>query len=303
MGAVNQILILFIIMFIGAVAKKRNIINEDIEKSISSILTKIGLPALVLSSSFIAYSSEIVPNMINIFIVTAITYAAVIAFGILNSKLFKLEKSTASVYISLIVFPNAGFMGFPVAYALYGDIGVFYASIANLIFSIVVWTYGVLLYNSKEKLNFKSLANIGTISAILGIIIFLLQIPVPKPILSAMELTGKMTTPLSMLLIGALIANVNVKELFSNWLVYWTCLIKLIVIPIATIFILKYFNYSEMVIAICTVMAAMPAAATNAIFANEYDVNPTFASIGVFMTTLLCIVTLPLMLYILSIAV
>jgi predicted permease len=165
----------------------------------------------------------------------------------------------------------------------------------------MVWTYGILLYNSKGKLNFKSLINIGTISSLLGILLFLLQISIPGPLLSALDLTGRMTTPLSMLLIGAMIANVNIKELFSDWKIYWTSFIKLIVIPVATVFILKLLNFNEIVISICTIMAAMPAAATNAIFAKEFDVNPTFASIGVFITTLLCIVTLPLMLYFLTI--
>jgi predicted permease len=193
-----------------------------------------------------------------------------------------------------------GFMGYPVARALYGEIGVFYTSIVNLVFSTMVWTYGILLYNSKGKFNYKSLTNIGTISSLLGIMLFLLQISIPGPVLSALDLTGKMTTPLSMLLIGALIANVNIKELFSDWKVYWTSFIKLLVIPIVTALLLKLLNYNTMVISICTIMAAMPSAATNAIFAKEFDVNPTFASIGVFITTLLCIVTLPLMLYFLT---
>jgi predicted permease len=301
MAAANQILVLFIIMFIGVIAKKRNIINETTEKSISSILTKIGMPAMVLSSSSIAYSKEILPNMLHILLITIVSYIAIIAFGYLNSSLFKFEKNTSNVYISLILFANVGFMGYPVARALYGEIGVFYTSIVNLVFSTMVWTYGILLYNSKGKLNFKSLANIGTISSLLGILLFLLQISIPGPLLSALDLTGRMTTPLSMLLIGAMIANVNMKELFSDWKVYWTSFIKLLVIPAVTVFLLKLLNFNEIVVSICTIMAAMPAAATNAIFAKEFDVNPTFASIGVFITTLLCIVTLPLMLYFLTI--
>jgi predicted permease len=301
MAAVNQILVLFIIMFIGVIAKKKNIINETTEKSISTLLTKIGMPAMVLTSSSIAYSKEILPNMLHILLITIASYIAIIAFGYLNSSLFKFEKNTSNVYISLILFANVGFMGYPVARALYGEIGVFYTSIANLVFSTMVWTYGILLYNSKGKLNFKSLINIGTISSLLGILLFLLQISIPGPLLSALDLTGRMTTPLSMLLIGAMIANVNIKELFSDWKIYWTSFIKLIVIPVATVFILKLLNFNEIVISICTIMAAMPAAATNAIFAKEFDVNPTFASIGVFITTLLCIVTLPLMLYFLTI--
>jgi predicted permease len=297
MAAANQIFVLFIIMFIGVIAKKKNVINESVEKSISSILIRIGMPAMVLSSSSIAYSSDILPNMFNIFVITAVSYIAIIALGALNSKLFKFEKDTSKVYTSLIVFANVGFMGYPVARALYGEIGVFYTSIVNLVFSTMVWTYGILLYNSKGKFNYKSLTNIGTISSLLGILLFLLQIRIPGPILSALDLTGKMTTPLSMLLIGALIANVNIKELFSDWKVYWTSFIKLLVIPIVTALLLKLMNYNAMVISICTIMAAMPSAATNAIFAKEFDVNPTFASIGVFITTLLCIITLPLMLY------
>jgi malate permease and related proteins len=297
MEAANQIFILFIIMFIGVIAKKRKIINESVEKSISTILIRIGMPAMVLSSSSIAFSSEILPNMLSIFVITAVSYILIIGFGILNSKLFKFEKNTSSVFISLIVFANVGFMGYPVARALYGEIGVFYTSIVNLVFSTMVWTYGILLYNSKGKINFKSLTNIGTISSLLAIALFLFQIAIPSPILSALELTGKMTTPLSMLLIGALIANVNIKDLFSDWKTYWTCFIKLLIIPIITALILKLLNYNEIVISICTIMAAMPAAATNAIFAKEFDVNPTFASIGVFITTLLCIFTLPLIIY------
>jgi malate permease and related proteins len=287
-------------MFIGIIAKKKNIINETTEKSISTILVKIGMPAMVLSASSIAYNIEILPNMVHIFLITVISYIAIIAFALLSSSIFKFDKSNANVYTGLIVFANVGFMGYPVARALYGEIGVFYTSIVNLVFSTMVWTYGILLFNSKGKLNLKSLANIGTIASLCGILLFLFQIHIPGPVLSALDLTGRMTTPLSMLLIGALIANVNVKEFFSDWKVYWTSLIKLLVIPLLTVWLLKLLNYNEMVISICTIMAAMPAAATNAIFAKEFDVNPTFASIGVFITTLLCIFTLPFILYLLT---
>jgi predicted permease len=287
-------------MFFGVVAKKKNIITEEVEKSMSSILIRIGMPAMVLSSSAIAYDSEILPNMLSIFLITVSSYALIIIFGMLNSSLFKFEKSTGNVYISLIVFANVGFMGYPVARALYGDIGVFYTSIVNLVFSAMMWTYGILLYNSKEKLNLKSLLNIGTISSLLGIVLFLLQITIPAPVLSALDLTGKMTTPLSMLVIGAMIANVNIKDLFNDWKVYWLSFVKLLVIPLITAFLLKLFNFNDMVVSLCTVMAAMPSAATNAIFAKEFNVNPSFASIGVFFTTLLCIVTLPLMLFLLN---
>ncbi|MDF2520288.1 MAG: Auxin Efflux Carrier [Clostridia bacterium] len=301
MAAANQILILFIIMFIGLIAKKKNIINETVEKSISTLLIKIGLPSLVIASSAIQYSSEIIPNMLNIFLITLLSYVAIIAIGMLTSSLFKFDKNSGRVYLSLIVFANVGFMGYPLAKALYGDIGVFYTSIVNLVFTSFLWTYGILLYNSDGKINAKNLLNIGTVSSLITVLIFIFQIPIPAPVLSAFDLIGKMATPLSMIMIGSLIADINLKELFTDWRVYWTSLLKLILIPIATAIILKLLGYNEIVIGICTLMAAMPAGATNSIFAKEFDVNPTFASVGVFMTTLLSIATMPLILYFLTI--
>lgn len=299
-AAINQIFILFLIMFIGVFAKRKKVITGDTEKSISSIIIKIAMPAMVLSSSSIAYQSDIVPNMLSILLVTIVSYFIIIGFAMLSSSLFKFEKKTANVYNSLLVFANVGFMGYPVARALFGEIGVFYTSVVNLVFTSMVWTYGILLYNSKGKLNFKSLVNIGTLSSVIGILLFLLQVRMPAPILAALDLTGEITTPLSMLLIGALIAEINVKALFSDWRVYCISFVKLLLIPLVTALILKAFGLNEMVLSLCVVMAAMPSAATNAIFAKEFDVNPTFASVGVFITTLLCIGTLPLIMYFLT---
>lgn len=298
--AANQILILFIIMSIGIIARRSKVITEATEKSISTLIMKIAMPAMIITSSSIQYSQEIIPNMLNIFLITVTSYVIIALFGMLTSYWFKLERDTSHVYISLLVFANVGFMGFPLAKALYGDIGVFYASIVNLVFTVGIWTYGILLYNSKGKISLKNLFNIGTISSIFAIVIFLLQIRLPAPLMAAFDITGKMTTPLSMLMIGSLIANINLKELFGDWKVYWVSLLKLIVIPLATAFILKALGINSIVISMCTLMAAVPSAATNSIFAKEFDVNPIFASVAVFITTLLCIVTLPLVLYFLT---
>jgi predicted permease len=290
-------------MLIGIIAKRSNVITESIEKSISTLIMKIAMPALIITSSSIRYSKEIIPNMFNIFLITVISYTLFAVLGMLTSSLFKFDRESSSVYISLLVFANVGFMGFPLAKAVYGDIGVFYASIVNLVFTVGIWTYGILLYNSNGKIEWKNLLNIGTISSIIAIFMFLVQLQLPAPIMTALDLTGKMTTPLSMLMIGSLIAKINLKELFGDWKVYWVSLLKLIIFPLATALILKAFGYNKTVIDICTLMAAVPSAATNSIFANEFNVNPVFASIGVFITTMLCIVTLPFILYFLTLLV
>ncbi len=298
--AVSQILILFIIMLIGVAAKRTRIIDIAIQNSISVLLMKIALPALIISSTNFERSSDVLPNMISILIITIVSYLLIAMLCTLTAKWFHFDKKTADVFISLIVFGNVGFMGYPVAKAFFAEIGVFYATVVNLVFTTFLWSYGILLFDRQEKLDLKKLLNIGSISSIIALFMFLFQLKLPYPLQTAMDLTGKMTTPLSMLLIGALIAEIDIAKLVSNKKVYLVSAIKLAIIPLATACSLKFMGFNAMVISICTIMASMPSGATNAIFANEFDSEPLFASVGVFITTLLSILTLPLTVYVLN---
>lgn len=298
--AVSQVLILFIVMFIGVAAKRAKIFDNDMEDSISVLLIQIALPALVLSSGNFERTSEVLPNIISIFSITTISYILTIFLCILTAKTLRFDKKTSNVFISLIVFGNVGFMGFPVARAFFGEIGVFYSTIVNLVFTIFMWTYGILLFDRQEKINVKKLLNPGSIATFIAIFMFLFRLKFPYPLQAALEMIGKMTSPLSMLIVGALIAEVDISKLFSNKKVYLVSIIKLVTIPLVTAYILKYMGFNTMVISICTLEAAMPSGTTNAIFAKQFDSEPLFASAGVLITTLLSILTLPLIIYILT---
>jgi len=298
--AISQILILFIIMFIGVAAKRTKTLNSCIEDSMSVLLMKIALPALVISSTNFERTGEVLPNMLNILAITTISYIITIIMCTAVTKGLHYDKKSANVFISLLVFANIGFMGYPVARAFFSEIGVFYATVANLVFTGFLWTYGILLFNSQEKLDLKKLLNIGTISTFIAVFMFLFQLKLPYFLQAAFDLTGKMTTPLSMLLIGAMIAEIDIAKLVSNKKVYLVAVIKLLIMPLATAFVLKYIGFNSMVTSICTIMAAMPSGATNAIFAKQFDSEPLFASVGVFITTLLSILTLPLTVFVLA---
>ena len=291
--AVNQILILFIIIFVGVVAKRVRIINDSMQDSISVLLVKIAFPALIVSSTNFEKSSEVLPNMISILIITII-------LSTMTAKALHFDRKNANVFISLIVFGNIGFMGYPVFKVFFGEIGVFYATIVNLVFTILVWTYGILLFDSQEKLDLRKLLNIGSISSFIAIFMFLFQLRLPHSLQTALDLIGKATTPLAMILIGALIAEVDIVKLVSNKKVYLVSAIRLVFIPLVTAYTLKLMGFNTIVISICTLAAAMPSGATNAIFAKQFDSEPLFASVGVFITTLLSIFTLPLTVYVLT---
>lgn len=298
--AVSQILILFIIMFVGTAAKRAKLIDTKIQDSISVLLMKIALPALVVSSTNFERTADVLPNTVAIFLVSTAYYLLTILIGTLAARWLHYEKKTANVFISLLVFGNVGFMGYPVTRAFFAEIGVFYTAIANVVFTSFLWTYGILLFDREEGIDLKKLLNLGSYASAIALLMFFFQLEFPYPVQTALDMIGKTTAPLSMLLIGALIAEIDLAKLFSDKKVYIISIIKLIIVPFALAYALKLAGFNNMVISICTIMAAMPSGATNAIFASQFDSEPQFASIGVFITTLLSIITLPLTVYMLT---
>jgi len=296
----EQILIFFIIMAIGFIGKKSKIINENTEKSLSNVLLNISLPALMLSSINVDYDSETIPNMLQIFFITLALYIAVIIFASITAKLFKFKWPLAGTYKNLLVFANVGFMGFPIVNAIFGSIGILYATVANLIFNLFLWTYGILTINRENSADFKQLLNIGTIVSALTILLFLVKIRMPIVLLKAFDTVGDMTTPISMILLGSYISDISSPKLFLDWKILIISFFRLLFIPVILALVLKWLGINHMVTSLCVILAATPSAATNAIFAKKYDAEPVFTSITVFFTTILSLITLPIVISILN---
>ncbi|GAA0181643.1 AEC family transporter [Clostridium sediminicola] len=291
---INQVLVLFFIMLVGYYGKKRNIINEEINKGLSQILLRITLPLLIISSFNFTYSDELIGNIIIVFFVSLIMHLMLI---VLAKVLFpKVEKDKKAVLKFITVFSNSGFMGFPILLSLYGKIAVLYGSIFNINFNLFIWTYGLMLYT--EKKDFKNIKKVilnpGIVSVGIGILRVLLSVQFPSAIQGTLEIVGNMTTPISMMIIGVMFADVKLKEIISDWTLYYGSLIRLIVVPLIILLIMKRLPIDPIIIKVMIIIAAMPAAALGAIFAESTGRAPKYASKVVFVTTLFSIITIPL---------
>lgn len=293
----NQVLILFLIMFVGFIAKKTGIINDAVSKKLSELLLKITNPLLVLSAFQMDFSPDIMNNVLLVFIFAVVANLVSILLGQVlfvrqKNEIKKIMKFTA-------VYSNCGFMGFPVLESLFGRTGILYGSIYVAVFNIFLWTNGMAIFSSSEKLNRDSIKKIvlnpGIITVLIGIVLFMLSIRLPGPVAEAVDLVGSMTIPLSMLIVGATVAGSRFKELFRGWDIYYITAVRLVLMPLIAFAALKILGFPEMLMTICVLLIAMPAAATTTIFAELYDSDSVFASRVVVFTTLASIATLPLM--------
>lgn len=294
----NQVLILFFIMVIGFIAKKCSIINESVSKKLSELLLKITSPLLVISSFQVDFTREI---LYNVMIVFAFSIAAHIISIFLGMILFTKAGSEAKKKVMKFsaIYSNCAFMGFPLLESVFGKSGVLYGSVYVAAFNIFLWTNGVMIFSSNEKIDRhtikKVLLNPGIVSVIIGIIIFIFSVKLPGPAAEAIELVGSMTVPLSMLIIGATIADCEFKELFKGWDLYYASAVRLILMPVLAFAVLKLLGISDMLLQVCVLLVAMPVAATTAIFAELYDGDSIFASRVVVLSTLASIITIPLL--------
>lgn len=292
----NQVLILFLIMLIGFYARKRNIINESVSKKLSELLLKITSPLLVISSFQVSFTKEILENVITVFIFAVAAHIAAILLGQILFRRF--GESSRQIMKFSAIYSNCAFMGFPLLESLFGKIGILYGSVYSAAFNIFLWTNGVIIFSDKKKLDRetikKAMLNPGIISVAIGILLFLFSIKLPGPAAKAIELTGSMTVPLSMLIVGATLAGCDFKKLLSGIELYYISALRLLLIPVAAHFILKLAGLSGMLLNVCVLMVAMPVAATTTIFAEMYDADALFASRTVAFTTIISIVTIPL---------
>jgi predicted permease len=287
-------------MAIGVVARKTQIMTDAVNRGLAELLLYVTLPFMIVVSFQMEFSRDLLMNAALLLLISLVIHTAAVFIG---KALFKnVQPDKNKVLRFATVFSNCAFMGFPVLDSIYGQIGVFYGSIYVVAFNIFLWTYGIVLFtNDKDwKVLRKVLYNPGNIAVVAGVTLFYFSLRLPDPLHRMFQMVGGTTTPLSMIIVGARLANTRVRDVLTDSAVYAITLIRLIVLPLAVFFLLRLTPLDPIALGVCVLAVAMPAAANTTIFAERYHANPEFASRCVFVTTILSIVTIPLIMLVLS---
>jgi hypothetical protein len=195
-----------------------------------------------------------------------------------------------------IVLLNGGFMGFPLAYQIYGTEGMFYATMFHMPNITFMWTYGVSLLLGKKKSKNKYndiLLNPGMIGVYIGIMLYFTQFSLPLFVSNLLNLLTNATTFLSMIIIGSKISTIGIKDSFVDKEAYLASFFRLIISPLLMILIMKFFNLDEMIEQIYVIYAALPVAALMPILAQKYGGDVVFGSKIVVITHLISLFTIP----------
>ncbi|MBQ7751642.1 MAG: AEC family transporter [Clostridia bacterium] len=296
-----QIAILALTILVGFIAAKTGYINIKIKNAISKIIIKIVLPCLILSSvSSKELEKELMGDIFVVFLMSVFCLLVLLGMGVITAKALKIPKGTEAVHKLLSCLGNVSFVGYPVISAMYGETGFFYAIIHWLINDLFLWTFGVItLKNEKPKSVkevIKNLINPNTIAFTVAIIMLIFGIKMPKLLGDTVSSIGGLTISLSMIFIGMALAEVDTTVL-KKWWIFVIAPLKMIIFPILFIYIFKLLGIKEILLGAVVLEAAMPAQTVLSILANESDADAEYAACGMFVTTILSLVTLPFICY------
>ncbi len=289
-----QVVILYLIAFVGFFADKSKIfVRADATKLVDLIFNLILPFAIINSFLSMERTKEHIRGLIVSVLLAVLTHIFAIAVASLCFR--KRPKAEQGIYHYAIVFSNAAFLALPLAQSVVGEEGVFYSSCYVAVFNVLAFTYGISQISAgKAKINLKSLfLNPGSVSVLIGIPLFLLQVKLPDFLLDTMARVGACNSPMAMIVFGTFLANCNFKNFFVKKEVYFVSFLRLILIPVIMLFVFKLIGVSGNMLIALTISASAPVATNTAMYAAKYENDTALSSELVGQTSIFSIATMP----------
>lgn len=291
-SVINQLISLFLMMFIGYAVARAGIMTPEFRARLSSFNLNTAAPCIILSS--VLQSSSSASAMVGALGVAVLYFVLMIVFAALVVRVIRTPREQRGWDQLMLIFTNVGFMGIPVVQSIYGPDGVAMLSMFILMFNIFFFSYGVVLISSGAKFNFRALCNACIFAALLGFLFGMTGWHLPGPVESTLATVGAMNTPLAMMIIGASLAHSDVRAALTNRRLYRVGFLSMLVMPMLIFLSLRFLPIDPMLIGVATVCAAMPIGGNCAMIADVYAPGDLTASHAVIVTTLACGATLPL---------
>ena len=283
----RQIAIMALLAAVGVYLSRKGFLSPQGTKDLGAILLRVIIPCVIVKSYITEFSRE---RLLELALSAGLALIGFILAMVISYLVFgkrrRLENFAAS-------FCNAGFIGIPLAQAIIGEEGVFYIAASVALLNLFQWTYGVyIMADRKDAISARTIAkNPVVIAIVIGVVLFVSQIPVPGIVTSTLGYIAGMNTPIAMILMGTYLAKLPLKKLLDKR-AYGCVLFRLVIIPAVILLVFWALPVANVDIALA---AATPVGANICVFAQQYDCDYEFSVVTVCLSTLLSVITVPLL--------
>ena len=283
---------MFALIITGLILKKVGVVGKEVQKGMTNLVIDLILPCNIIYSFMIKFSSKIAQDFVVILVISILIQVfCVILGGVLYNKC-SVKRKKCLRYATIC--SNAGFLGNPIAQGVFGMMGLTLASIYLIPQRIMMWSSGLAVFSgSSDKI--KTLKKVVThpciLACVLGMIMMVTGAQLPPGLDGAVTSVGNCNTAMSMMVIGMILADIDLKD-FWDWTVVKYTVHRLVIIPAVVYLVCRMLPLSKTVLGLCVLLAAMPAGATTSILAEKYQVDSPFATKMVIFSTLLSLPTI-----------
>ena len=302
MLVLNEMLMMMLLLLVGVAVAKTGVVDGETNRRLTRFALVVPQSAVILSSA-INMQMEMTPGeVLAVLGASVVMYVLLVALGLLAPRLYRIGAADRGLFSFLAIFGNVAYMGFPLVRALFGSDAVFYAALLNIPFNCLTYTLGVHLVSGgteKGRLDWRQLVNPPLVSSVLAIAIIFLPISWPSPVSRAVETLGDMILPLSMIIIGASLGSQKLRDVLGDWRVYAYAPIKLIAAPVLLWAVMRLLVRDQLLLNVITLVGATPSAAMAAMLSIQYGGDEKTASRAIFVSTVLSVVTIPVICWLL----
>lgn len=293
-GVLTQVIILFILILTGVVLAKGKVLTDSGVKSITDMVLYTVTPCVIIKSFIREFDPKLLKDLLITFLIAVLAH---IGFIILSKLLLRSSKASEEKVLQFgVIFSNCGYMSIPLQQALLGDLGVFYGSSYIAIFNIFVWSYGILLMSGDKKYLTpkKLIVNPGMIGFTVGVIIFLLSVPVPEIFSQTVGYIAALNTPLPMIIIGYHLYHSNILEGLKNLKCIFAIFVKSVLFPLLALAVMYVCAIRGTMLVSAVISCAAPTAAITTMFSSKFERDTSLSVNMVSLSTLFSLISMPL---------
>ena len=294
----EQIIQLFLMIFMGFLIVKAKLLNSEDSKVLSIIVLYLIIPCVIINAFQVDYTSQTVKGLLIALAGSVMTQVILlIVVSILGKVLHLNEVEVASIYYS-----NSGNLIVPIVTFILGKEWVLYGCVFMSVQLVFIWTHCKKIISRESSYDWRKIVlNINMISIAIGIVLFLTRIHLPENINSTLSAVGSMIGPASMIVTGMLFAGMDFKQIFASRRVYFVTFLRLIIVPTIALVLIKFSHLASLssngskIMLIVFLAIITPSASTVTQMCQVYGNDSQYASAINVVTTLLAIITMPLM--------
>lgn len=294
----NQIIQLFIMIFMGFIIVKAKLLKAEDSKILSVIVLYLIIPCVIINAFQVDYTPQTVKGLLIALAGSVMTQVILLIVVSILGRVFHLnEVEVASIYYS-----NSGNLIVPIVTFILGKEWVLYGCVFMSVQLVFIWTHCKKIISRESTYDWRKIVlNINMISIAIGIILFLTRIHLPAIINNTLSAVGSMIGPASMIVTGMLFAGMDFKQIFANKRVYFVSFFRLIIVPVIALFLIKcsqlstFSSNGNKLMMIVFLAIITPSASTVTQMCQVYGNDSQYASAINVVTTLLAIITMPLM--------